>query len=144
MHGRWNYIRNAEMILYFYYKNFVFAIPQFLYCFYNAYSGQTLFDDYYITFYNLGFTSIPVVVKAILDQDLYYKKWRQSRVRRNSALEQHYPNLYYVGQQNMIFSYRNIFAWMLEATVTAIILFYVSKFIMSEMVINKFSNDIDL
>ncbi len=67
VHGRWNYIRISEMIQYFYYKNVVFALPQFFYCFYNAYSGQTMFDDFYITFYNLAFTALPVIIRAVLD-----------------------------------------------------------------------------
>ena len=67
VHGRWNYIRISEMILYFFYKNMIFTIPQLFYIFLNAYSGITLFDDWYMTFYNLFFTSIPLVIKAILD-----------------------------------------------------------------------------
>jgi P-type E1-E2 ATPase len=27
VHGRWNYLRNAELILYFFYKNIVFTLP---------------------------------------------------------------------------------------------------------------------
>jgi P-type E1-E2 ATPase len=27
VHGRWNYMRNAELILYFFYKNMVFTLP---------------------------------------------------------------------------------------------------------------------
>ena len=72
VHGRWNYIRISEMILYFFYKNMLFTIPQFLFAFYCGYSGQTVFDDIYISLYNLIFTSIPLVVRAILEQDVYY------------------------------------------------------------------------
>ena len=75
VHGRWSYIRISEMILYFFYKNMIFTIPQVVYCFYNAYSGQSIFDDWYISFYNLAFTSIPLVIRAVFDQDLYYKSW---------------------------------------------------------------------
>lgn len=39
VHGRWSYIRNSEMILYFYYKNVIFALPQFYFCLQNAWSG---------------------------------------------------------------------------------------------------------
>lgn len=72
MHGRWNYIRIAEMILYFFYKNMLFTIPQFIFAFYCGYSGQTVFDDVYITMYNLVFTSLPLVIRAVLEQDVYY------------------------------------------------------------------------
>lgn len=58
-HGRINYIRIADMILYFFYKNFLFTIPQFYYAFYAAFSGQTLYDDWFVSLYNLVFTSVP-------------------------------------------------------------------------------------
>jgi len=72
VHGRWNYIRISEMILYFFYKNMLFTVPQFLFSFYCAYSGQTVFEDWYVSFYNLFFTSIPLIVRAVFEQDVYY------------------------------------------------------------------------
>lgn len=75
VHGRWSYIRNSEMILYFFYKNMVFSMPLLIWNFFNAFSGQTCYDDYYITIYNLVFTSWPLIVKALFDKDFDYKKW---------------------------------------------------------------------
>lgn len=72
VHGRWNYIRISEMILYFFYKNMLFTLPQFIFSFFCAYSGQSLFDDWYISLYNLVFTSIPLIVRAIFEQDVNY------------------------------------------------------------------------
>ena len=72
VHGRWNYIRVSEMILYFFYKNMLFTIPQFLFAFYCGFSGQTIFEDWYVAFYNLFFTSLPLVVRAIFEQDINY------------------------------------------------------------------------
>jgi magnesium-transporting ATPase (P-type) len=46
-HGRLNYIRIAEMILYFFYKNIIFTVPQFFFAFFCFYSGQSIFDDLY-------------------------------------------------------------------------------------------------
>lgn len=66
VHGRWNYIRIAEMILYFFYKNMVFTIPQFYFAFYCGFSGQSFFDDTYISLYNIVFTAVPLVCRAIL------------------------------------------------------------------------------
>jgi magnesium-transporting ATPase (P-type) len=34
------------MILYFFYKNMLFTIPQFFFVFSNSYSGLSLFDDW--------------------------------------------------------------------------------------------------
>lgn len=50
----------------------LFTIPQFIFAFYCGYSGQTVFDDVYITMYNLVFTSLPLVIRAVLEQDVYY------------------------------------------------------------------------
>ena len=60
------------MILYFFYKNMLFTIPQFIFAFYCGFSAQTIFDDIYISLYNLVFTSLPLVIRAIFEQDVYY------------------------------------------------------------------------
>lgn len=60
------------MILYFFYKNMLFTLPQFYLAFYVGFSAQTIFDDWYVSLYNLAFTSIPLVVRAIMEQDVNY------------------------------------------------------------------------
>ncbi len=67
VHGRWAYMRNCELILYFFYKNIVFTLPQVFYAFAAAFSGVTVYDSWYISFYNLFFTSLPLMVKALFD-----------------------------------------------------------------------------
>lgn len=66
VHGRWNYIRISEMILYFFYKNMLFTVPQLVFAFYTGYSGQTAYDDFYIALYNLLFTAAPLTIRATL------------------------------------------------------------------------------
>ncbi len=65
VHGRWNYIRVSEMILYFTYKSLLFTIPRVVFATFNGYSGQPIFDDYYIALYNILFTSLPLLVRAL-------------------------------------------------------------------------------
>ena len=65
--GRLSYLRNAEMILYFFYKNLVLTFPHFMFAFFNGFTGQTIFDDYYITFYNMIYTAWPLVIRAITE-----------------------------------------------------------------------------
>jgi magnesium-transporting ATPase (P-type) len=89
VHGRWNYIRISEMILYFFYKNMLFTIPQLVLAFYMGYSGTSIFDDLYVAGFNLVFTSIPLVVRAVLEQDVNYvifKKVAEDR-DENSSME---------------------------------------------------------
>lgn len=39
VHGRLFYLRNADMTLYFFYKNFMMTLPLYFYMFWCAYSG---------------------------------------------------------------------------------------------------------
>ena len=66
-HGYSNLMRNSSMVIYFFYKNFVFTIIHFFFGFLNDFSGQTIIDDMFIMLYNLVFTSIPLGVRGILD-----------------------------------------------------------------------------
>ena len=67
VHGYLSLLRNSMMIIYFFYKNFVFTIIHFFYGFINDFSGQTVIDDWFISFFNLIFTSIPLAGRCILD-----------------------------------------------------------------------------
>ena len=69
-HGRLNYIRNSECIHYFFFKNFVETFNQFIYGLFCNFTGQTIIDDWFISLFNLLFTSLPLGVKAILDIDI--------------------------------------------------------------------------
>lgn len=90
-HGRLNYIRSSEFILYFFYKNFLFTIPQFYFAFHSLYSGSSVFEDFYITFYNMVFTAFPIAAKAILESDINYKSTKIENARK------YLPYIYYVG-----------------------------------------------
>ena len=69
-HGRMNNVRNSECIHYFFFKNFVETFNHFIFGFYCNFTGQTIIDDWFITLYNLLFTSLPLGTKAILDIDI--------------------------------------------------------------------------
>ena len=84
IHGRTNLYRISKMILYFFYKNFVFTLVQFYFSFVNLASGQTIIDDWYITCYNLIFTAFPLCVSAITDSDIDLKDEKENK--KNFAL----------------------------------------------------------
>lgn len=83
-------MRNAELILYFFYKNMVFTLPQFMFAYISGYSGQTIYDDYYITCYNMVFTALPLAAKAIYDQDV-------NTDTDGKEFRPLLPKLYYIG-----------------------------------------------
>jgi len=70
VHGRWNGIRITYFAYFFYYKNILFTLCQMYFAINNGFSGQTMFDDYYLMLYNTIITAVPIVVFALLYQDL--------------------------------------------------------------------------
>ncbi|KAI5810829.1 hypothetical protein BZA77DRAFT_254260 [Pyronema omphalodes] len=70
VHGRWSYRRLAEMTANFFYKNIVWTFALFWYQLFNSFDGSYLFEYTYILMYNLAFTSLPVILMGILDQDV--------------------------------------------------------------------------
>lgn len=70
VHGRWSYKRLAEMVPCFFYKNVVFTLTCFWFGIYNNFDGSYLYEYTYLMFYNLAFTSLPVIFLAVLDQDV--------------------------------------------------------------------------
>lgn len=155
IHGRWNYIRISEMILYFFYKNMLFTLPQFITAFFCGFSGQTIFDDIYITLYNLIFTAIPLLIRAIFEQDVNYVYKREERdeelepqiTGKSLIMQQGYlpdryginkyfyrlfPKIYFIGQENCIFNYKNYFMWMLEGVVEAVLITLFCFYVLGE------------
>lgn len=113
VHGAWCYKRITFMIKYFFYKNFVFGFSIFLFNAYTRFSGQSIYADWFLSLYNVVFTSAPVVVIAIMDQDL----GAGSRLR--------FPQLYKKGQLNAGNRLtRRIVSWMLNGVLQAAVCFF--------------------
>ncbi|KAL4445931.1 hypothetical protein ABPG74_010923 [Tetrahymena malaccensis] len=157
-HGRLNYIRVAECILYFFYKNFVFTFPQFFFAFFALYSGQSIFDDWYITLYNCIFTFWPVVIKSVYEEDVYYRKKRSihgeekeekvvmSKIGNedNDIIQQFYPKLYYIGQANHIFQFTRFVKWGFLGTFQGALCFFFTIFITNEGFLDSQGNVADI
>jgi phospholipid-translocating ATPase len=70
VHGRWSYRRLGETIANFYYKSIVWTFTIFWYQIYCSYDMTYLYDYTYILLFNLAFTSVPVILMGVLDQDV--------------------------------------------------------------------------
>jgi phospholipid-transporting ATPase len=70
VHGRYNLLRLSNVILYSFYKNFVFIMIQFLMGFFNNWSGQLVYEELFFTAFNVVFTSFPPLLYAIYERDL--------------------------------------------------------------------------
>lgn len=57
-------------ICYFFYKNITFGLSVFLYEAYTTFSGQPAYNDWFLSLYNVFFTSLPVIALGVFDQDV--------------------------------------------------------------------------
>ena len=92
VHGRWNYRRVAQVILYSFYKNIALVMTLFYFEFDNGYSGTTLFESWIGAGWNVGWTFLPILAVGVLDKD----------ISKGSVLK--YPAVYRSGQLNASFS----------------------------------------
>ncbi|KAJ8564714.1 hypothetical protein K7X08_001174 [Anisodus acutangulus] len=113
VHGHWCYRRISSMICYFFYKNVAFGFTLFLYETYASFSAQLAYNDWFLSLYNVFFTSLPVIALGVFDQD----------VSARYCLK--FPILYQEGIQNVLFSWRRIIGWMLNGVCSAVILFFI-------------------
>ncbi|KAK1337485.1 hypothetical protein QTO34_002114 [Cnephaeus nilssonii] len=113
VHGRWSYIRMCKFLRYFFYKNFAFTLVHFWYSFFNGYSAQTAYEDWFITLYNVLYSSLPVLLMGLLDQDV------------SDKLSLRFPGLYVVGQRDLLFNYKKFFVSLLHGVLTSMILFFI-------------------
>ncbi|EOY02196.1 hypothetical protein QUC31_013395 [Theobroma cacao] len=112
VHGHWCYRRISSMICYFFYKNITFGFTIFLYEAYASFSAQPAYNDWYLSLYNVFFSSIPVIAMGVFDQD----------VSARFCLK--FPLLYQEGVQNVLFSWCRIVSWMFNGFYSAITIFF--------------------
>ncbi|XP_060791403.1 phospholipid-transporting ATPase IC [Neoarius graeffei] len=113
VHGRWSYIRMCKFLRFFFYKNFAFTLVHFWYSFFSGYSAQIAFEDWFITLYNVLYSSLPVLLVGLLDQDV------------NDKLSLRFPRLYLPGQQGSLFNYKNFFISLFNGIFTSLMIFFI-------------------
>uniref|UniRef100_A0A3P9PSV5 Phospholipid-transporting ATPase n=1 Tax=Poecilia reticulata TaxID=8081 RepID=A0A3P9PSV5_POERE len=119
VHGRWSYLRMCRFLCYFFYKNFAFTMVHFWFGFFCGFSAQTVYDQFFITLYNIVYTSLPVLAMGVFDQD----------VPDHRSLE--YPKLYEPGQLNLLFNKKEFFICITQGIYTSVVLFFVPYAVLS-------------
>ncbi|MCO5555633.1 hypothetical protein L7F22_009178 [Adiantum nelumboides] len=114
VHGHWCYKRIATMVCYFFYKNITFGLTLFYFQAYSNFSGQTLYNDWFMALFNVFFTSLPVLALGVFEQD----------VSASICLE--FPSIYQQGPKNMFFSWTRIQSWMANGVSSSMIAFFLT------------------
>uniref|UniRef100_A0A3Q4H379 Phospholipid-transporting ATPase n=1 Tax=Neolamprologus brichardi TaxID=32507 RepID=A0A3Q4H379_NEOBR len=113
VHGRWSYIRMCKFLGYFFYKNFTFTLVHFWYAFFCGFSAQTVYDEWFITFYNTIYTALPVLGLSLFEQDV------------NDRWSLQHPQLYAPGQKNQYFNKKAFVRCVMHSCYSSLILFFI-------------------
>ncbi|KAF9319474.1 hypothetical protein BG003_008999 [Podila horticola] len=108
VHGRWSYVRVSKFVLGTFYKCAAFYLTQGLFQIFTGYSGTSLYEQWTLSFYNTLFSSLPVMVVGMFEQDL----------KASTLLL--VPELYTFGQRNCGFSLKTYATWMAAACYQAL------------------------
>ncbi|XP_072288277.1 probable phospholipid-transporting ATPase IM [Pyxicephalus adspersus] len=103
----------CKFLCYFFYKNFAFTLVHFWFGFFCGFSAQTVYDQWFITLFNIVYTSLPVLAMGLFDQD----------VNEQNCMD--YTKLYEPGQLNLLFNKRRFFICVLHGIYTSFALFFI-------------------
>ncbi|MQL97640.1 hypothetical protein Taro_030329 [Colocasia esculenta] len=114
VHGHWCYKRIAQMICYFFYKNIAFGLTLFYFEAYTGFSGQSVYDDWYMLLFNVILTSLPVISLGVFEQDV------------SSEVCLQFPALYQQGPNNLFFDWYRILGWMANGIYSSLAIFFLN------------------
>ncbi|XP_053166190.1 phospholipid-transporting ATPase IH isoform X3 [Hemicordylus capensis] len=117
VHGHFYYVRIAELVQYFFYKNVCFIFPQFLYQFFCGFSQQPLYDTAYLTLYNISFTSLPILLYSLMEQHVSPETLKRD------------PTLYRDVAKNAHLRWRVFIYWTFLGVFNAMVFFFGAYFL---------------
>jgi phospholipid-transporting ATPase len=104
-HGRESYRKNANLILYNFYKNILLCLPQFWHGFTNWLSGQTMYEGISLQLYNLIYTSAPILLYALFDR------------QTSDTILVSNPEFYGPGPLSLLFNAKRYVLWIINACI---------------------------
>jgi magnesium-transporting ATPase (P-type) len=117
---RWSYRRISKLILYSFYKNTVLYLTQFFFIFYNGFSGiyyikegTSLHDPWTLAFYNVLFTSLPVITLGVFDRDI------------NADIVMKFPEVYQSGHKDVFFNFTIFLSYTLNSIFHSAVCFFI-------------------
>lgn len=112
VHGGWAYSRLSKLILYSFYKNITLYLIQLWFALQNGFSGQTLFESWTQSAYNVGFAVLQPVAIGIFDQYV------------SARMLDRYPQLYRLGQTSEFYNHATFWAWIANSFFHSLVMFY--------------------
>uniref|UniRef100_A0A3Q2XZQ5 Phospholipid-transporting ATPase n=1 Tax=Hippocampus comes TaxID=109280 RepID=A0A3Q2XZQ5_HIPCM len=113
VHGRWSYLRMCKFLQYFFYKNFTFTFVHVWYGFFCGFSAQTVYDQWFVSMYNVVYTVLPVLGMSLFDQDV------------NDRWSFQHPQLYSPGPLNIYFNKKSMACCMIHSCYSSLVVFFI-------------------
>ncbi|KAJ7963207.1 Phospholipid-transporting ATPase [Quillaja saponaria] len=132
VHGHWCYKRIAQMVCYFFYKNIAFGLTLFYFEAYAGFSGQSVYEDWYMILFNVILTSFPVISLGVFEQDV------------SSEVCLQFPALYQQGPKNLFFDWYRILGWMGNGLYSSLIIFFLNVGIFSKQAFREGGQTADM
>ncbi|KAM4706764.1 phospholipid-transporting ATPase IK [Discoglossus pictus] len=114
IHGRWSYLRITKFLNYFFYKTFSSVLCHVWFACFSGFTALMVYDSWFIAFYAVLFTALPVLSIALLEQDVSAKMSLQR------------PELYIVGQSNSLFTFKTFFWSLFRGLITSLSTFFIT------------------
>ena len=124
-YGRNGYTKIAKYISYYFYKNFILVVTELLFAFYNGFSGQIFFPDWYGTLFNAIFTSWPCIFVFAYEKELSVKICKK------------FPVLYRAGPKNYHFNLKTFWTYIMYGLVHSILCFTIPAYGLKNIINNK-------
>jgi phospholipid-translocating ATPase len=128
-HGRHASLGMAFFISFFFFKNLLFTMPQFYFSFFSGFSGQTVWDDWYLLLYNSAITAAGVFLYVLFEQDLNTKSAKH--------LRKYWPALYLENKLNDPLTFKKFLVWVILSGYFSIIIFGTSILSYWDGIMNK-------
>ncbi|ORY24282.1 hypothetical protein BCR39DRAFT_566635 [Naematelia encephala] len=113
VHGRWSYVRIADMHANFFYKNILWTIALFWFLPFSSFDATYLFEYTFLLLYNLVFTSLPVGILGAFDQDT------------NAQASLAFPQLYKRGILGLEYTRKRFWIYMFDGLYQSAIIFFI-------------------
>ncbi|KAJ3217909.1 hypothetical protein HDU67_007060 [Dinochytrium kinnereticum] len=112
VHGGWAYSRLSKLILYSFYKNITLYLIQMWFAVDNGFSGQTLFESWTQSAYNVGFALLQPVAIGIFDQIVSARQLDK------------YPQMYRLGQRSEFYNNTTFWSWIFNSFFHSAFIYY--------------------
>ena len=124
-YGRNGYTKIAKYISYYFYKNFILVVTELIFSFYNGFSGQIFFPDWYGTMFNAIFTSWPCIFVFAYEKELSVKICKK------------FPILYRAGPKNYYFNLKTFWTYIMYALIHSILCFIIPAYGLRNIINDK-------